>query len=100
MNCAQCRRNLEEDGIEPDCENCKKPELLPENATAWETFQVCLGRDPLGFSCLNYEALRFFFDLHKFNEGERIACYRKILICERALRQHQEATANAGRNEK
>ena len=82
-----------------NCEACRKPKVFRGNAKAWEIFHLCLGRDAMGFSCINYDAVRFVFDLYEFDPSERIACYRKLVLCERALRKHQEATASVRRNE-
>ena len=39
VNCERCEEVFEVDGIEPDCENCDLPILLPENREAWDLYR-------------------------------------------------------------
>jgi hypothetical protein len=40
VNCARCQEILDTDGIEPDCENCDLPILIPENQRIWELYET------------------------------------------------------------
>ena len=40
INCARCQEILDTDGIEPDCENCDLPPLLPANRELVELYQT------------------------------------------------------------
>ena len=40
INCDRCTEILDVDGIEPDCDNCNLPDLLPENNEAWELYRT------------------------------------------------------------
>lgn len=105
-NCGQCERLFEEDNVEPQCEQCERPELLPENHLAWRIANraIRINRNPKietrdgGIRTsndllpeINHEAIRFLFDLYKVPKNEKESLYDKILLYERVIRDYYRA---------
>lgn len=82
---------MKEDGVEPDCERCEKPELLQENKEALEIAFKTITRGH-GAVHMDYEAMRLMIDAYGIEPDKRKTLLDKIFTCTRTLQDHASGT--------
>ena len=91
-SCDECEKvHLQELKKLPDCDNCKRPSLLPQNYEALQVYGLCKSQLIVGMAGIvgiRLEAVKVAMDL--LGVDDQIICAEKVLVFSDELYKREE----------